>query len=144
MATQRWEERATDLFNMLVEGDQTYETVCDALDWDRQWFYKAVQTLRDELAGGDSISVVCEPQGKGEPWLYSLRAGNVVIDAEDDFWLNNRFGDTERRILTIRHVIDTAVRATTGRTVLGKKARIYQLHLKRAEEEVAMLMDGQI
>jgi hypothetical protein len=135
------EERAEVLFDLLADSDQTYVTVQAATGWNRPQIMKAVQVLRDILAAnGDVISVTAEPQGKGQPWLYSLRAGNQITNAEESRWINNRIGDAERRLTTIKHVLEVAVRALDGRTAAGQKARIYHMHLKRAEEEVALLV----
>ena len=138
------DERAGVLFDLLVEGDQTYLTIGEATGWDRHKVYAAVQRLRDVLADNeDVISVVAEPQGRGEPWVYRLAHGAQIVDAEHSQWIIGRFGDAERRLKTINHVLAAAVVALDGRSVEGRKARIYRLHLTRAEEEVAMLADAE-
>jgi hypothetical protein len=139
MATAQQEKDAGILFDLLVEGEQTYITIRARTGWSRTKIIKTVQVLRDILGDGDEISVTCEPQGKCEPWLYALRAGEHIIDSSESAWLPNRFGDAERRLMTIRHVLDAAVQGLDGRTAIGRKARIYRMHLRRAEEEIALL-----
>lgn len=140
MPTNKNEKRAEILFDLLSDGDQTYETVCERTGWTRKEFFKAAQTLRDILAAnGDVISVVAEPQGSREPWKYSLAAGTVIMDPEKSRWVINRLQDAERRLFTIGNVTEVASKALDGRTTDGRKARIYNLHIKRAQEEVALL-----
>lgn len=136
--------RALELLQRLREGDADRPTICAELGWSRVDLRTAVQALRDELADqGMEHSVVAEPHGHKQPWLYGLRSGNEIIgatstDGTDSRWVPNRLDDAERRLKTIKNVLKVAVKATDGRTLLGRKARIYALHLSRAEEEVAL------
>lgn len=139
------DKRAEELYDILSNGDQTSHQITDKMVWSHWQLMSAVQNLRDILAAnGDVISVTAEPQGHREPWLYGLRAGKAIIDTETSQWLPNRLQDTERRIKTIRHVLEAAVNSLDGRTTDGKKARIYHLHITRAQEEVAMLDESSI
>jgi hypothetical protein len=134
------EKRAEELFDLLTGGDLTSAEIVDKTGWRYSQFLKAVQTLRDILAAnGDVISVTAEPQGSRETWLYSLRAGKQIVDAEQSRWVINRLQDAERRVETIAHVLEVAVNSLDGRTTEGRKARVYHLHIKRAQEEVALL-----
>jgi hypothetical protein len=134
------EKRAEELFDLLTGGDLTSAEIMDKTGWVRSQLFKAVQTLRDILAAnGDVISVTAEPQGLRETWLYSLRAGKQIVDPEKSRWVINRLQDAERRVETIAHVLEVAVNSLDGRTSEGKKARVYHLHIKRAQEEVALL-----
>ncbi|MPZ14297.1 MAG: hypothetical protein GEU73_07710 [Chloroflexi bacterium] len=137
--TKRW-QRAEELFTLLADGDRDRDEICADRGWDYSQMRQAVQQLRDMLAAdGDVINVVAEPNGWQQPWMYGLRDGGAILDPEQSRWMTNRLGDTERRIKTISHVLDAAVNATDGRTVEGRKARIYELHLRRAAEEVALM-----
>lgn len=128
------------MFDLLVEGDKTSAELIKITGWKYKKFLKAIQALRDILAANDDvISVTAEPQGGSNPWLYSLKAGKAIVDPEQSRWVLNRLQDAERRIETIEHVLDVAVNSLDGRTVAGKKARIYRLHIKRAREEVALM-----
>lgn len=132
-------ERAEELFSLLAADDMNRDEICADRGWTHGQLRAAVQKLRDILAAdGDTINVVCEPDGWRQPWQYRLRAGGDILDAEESRWMTNRLGDTERRITTIGHVLDAAVNATDGRTIEGRKARIYQLHISRAIEEIAL------
>lgn len=138
-------ERAEELFTLLADGDMTSAEVTDATEWSYAQFMKTVQVLRDMLAtNGDVISVTAEPNGHREPWLYSLKGGDQIVNEETSRWVPNRVEDAERRLKTIKHVMAAAVVGSDGRSTIGRKARIYHLHLKRAEEEIAMLADGQV
>lgn len=139
------DQRAGELYDLLANGGLTSHQIIDKMSWSYSQFMSAVQKLRDILAAnGDIISVVAEPQAAREPWLYSLQAGKVILDTEKSQWLPNRLQDTERRIKTIQHVLEVAVNSLDGRTTEGKKARIYHLHIKRAQEEVVMLDESSI
>jgi len=133
---------AAQMFDLLVEGDRTSAELIKEAGWKHRRFLKAIQALRDILAAnGDVITVTAEPhRGSNKPWLYSLKAGKAIVDSEQSRWVLNRLQDTERRIETIEHVLDVAVNSLDGRTVAGKKARIYALHLKRAREEVMLVV----
>lgn len=145
MKRNKHAERAEVLFDLLADGDHTYETIQDKTGWTRGQVLKAVQKLRDILAtNGDVISVVAEPQGKRDPWVYRLKGGKDILDAEQSQWVINRLQDTERRVATIENVLAVAVNALDGRTTHGKKARIYHLHIKRAREEVALMEPEQL
>lgn len=137
-------KRAGQIFDLLVSGDLTSHQIIGKLGCGYAPFMKGIQALRDLLAAsGDVISVVAEPQGFHEPWLYGLRAGQQIVSPEDSRWAPNRLQDAERRIKTIKHVLEVAINSTDGRTTEGKKARIYHLHINRALEEVQLLgVDG--
>jgi hypothetical protein len=139
------EKRAGQIYDLLSDGDLTSQQIIDKLGCSYSGFLKAVQMLRDiGAATGDVISVVAEPQGMSQPWLYGLRAGKQIASAEDSRWIPNRFQDAERRIKTISHVLEVAANSLDGRTTEGRKARIYHLHIKRALEEVQLMVgDGE-
>ncbi len=135
------DKRAEVLFDILAEGDCTSADILDRTSWSYSQFMEAVQRLRDICAAsGDVISVTAEPRGSREAWMYSLKAGKAIVDAEQSRWIINRLGDAERRVETMQHVLDVAVNSLDGRTLAGRKARIYHLHVKRAQEEVALLI----
>lgn len=132
--------RAAVLYDLLADRPRTQSEVVALTGWTVRRFSSAVQRLRDILAAsGDTINVPAEPQGQREEWVYALTDGAGIIDAERSQWAPNRMKDAERRLKTIKHVFSAAVEATDGRTVEGRKARIYQLHLARAEEEIRIL-----
>lgn len=138
------QDRAYELFDLLVDGPQTYETACAAMRCTRAQFNQAVQFLRDDCAATNgAFTVTCDPQGYAEPWLYTLRHGAEVNDPESTGWVINRLGDAERRLMTISHVLAVAARVLPGRSIEARKARIFKLHIERAQEEVAMLLNGE-
>jgi len=141
MASKKAAEKyAEELYDLLTNGDATSHEIMDKLGWSYSQFQAATQKLRDLLAAdGDVISVVADSQGRSGPWLFGLRGGGAIVDAEQSRWVPNRLADAERRIKTISHVLEVAVNALDGRTTEGKKARIYHLHITRAQEEVALM-----
>jgi hypothetical protein len=138
---------AYTLFDMLMlqPNGITYEDIFIEMGWSRGKIIKTVQVLRDLLSQEyEKLSVTCDPDpdNPNGPWLYVLRAGERIVSPEDTTWTNNRIDDLERRIVTIKHVLDAAVRDTDGRTITGRKARKLQLHLGRALEDLGLL-DGE-
>lgn len=96
-----------------------------------------IQKLRDVLGHDDSINLVCEPQGQRQKWLYRL-VGNME---DSRWWAANRILDTERRIRTQYNVCRAMARATDGRTIEGRKARIFERSLQRLLEDVDALAE---
>src|SRR5262245_17849949 len=147
--TQRELNRAEELYDMLADApDGMLSSEIEATaGWTLNERLKAAQTLRDWLAmEDDTITLTCDPDPYIPlgPWRYRLIGGNGVIDPEQSRWMINRLGDMERRLATIKHVIDVAAKTLDGRSIEGRKARIYRMHIGRAEEEIAMLNDGQV
>jgi hypothetical protein len=138
------ELRGGELFDLLSSSPNglTREEVCDDTDWSGPQFRDALQWLRDNMATGDTISVIAEPQGQYLPWVYRLVGGAQVVDGEATGWVKNRWGDIERRLTTLMSVLAVAVRATDGRTTLGQKARILQRHLTRAWEDIQLVNEN--
>jgi hypothetical protein len=100
-------------------------------------FNQAARRLR-LILGEDDINLVCTPQGEGEPWLYEL-VGNLENAGP---WVRNRLRDLEARIETQHAVSRSLVTATDGRTVEGRKARLFAKTLGRLQEDLAELSDG--
>jgi len=138
------DKHAGELFDMLANGDKTSAEILKTTGWGYGTFMATVQRLRDTLANdGDVISVVAEPQGTrqdrrgAKPYLYRLVAGQTIIDPEHSKWVANRIDDSERRLKTIAAVLDVTVKATDGRTALGKKAVRFHRHVTRALEDIS-------
>lgn len=134
--------RARVLKGLLETREMTSAEVIQKTGWRHWQFIKAAQSLRDLLAEeGSTITLVADPHGYRGPWLYRLIDGAGVVDPDTTIWFGNRVDDMERRIKTVKAVLDPSVRVLDGRSVRGKKARIYQLHITRALEEVGFV-DG--
>jgi hypothetical protein len=135
------EIRAEILFDLLANSPDgmTAEDICYAEDWSGAQFRAALQWLRDNLGTGDTLTVIAEPNGFREPWLYRLIDGGQVVDGEASRWVNNRTNDLDRRLLTLMSVLATAVRSTDGRSAKGRKARALQVHMTRALEDIRMI-----
>ena len=67
-------QRRDDLFDLLV-ANPTGVTVDDMMDlygWTHGEANNAIRDLRQFLGTTDNINLPCDPQGKGERWLYRL------------------------------------------------------------------------
>ena len=132
MSTAR-ETRRDELFAELV-ADPAGLTVDDMMEWG--WSHHqandAIHDLRAYLGQNDDVNLVCEPQGKGEPWLYRL-VGSL---ADVRGWSRNRITDTESRLRTMQSVLASIVSATSGRTVDGRKVRLMERSVRRLVEDL--------
>lgn len=98
-------------------------------------FNQAANRLRAALSG-DTITLVCDPPGKGgERWIYRL-VGNVEDGSP---WVQNRLRDAESRFATMSAVVTSLVNATDGRTLDGRRARLMLKSLTRLREDLADL-----
>jgi hypothetical protein len=116
----------------------TYRDVEKDLGWKRPEFTKVHRMLRVLLGNDDQINLVCDPQGRNEPWRYRL-IGDV--DGARP-WVGNRLRDSETRIGTVQAVCTSLVKATDGRTADGRRARIMNKGLGRILEDLAELDHG--
>jgi len=116
------DERAGLLFDYAVvhpDGFTNEQAVHD-LGWtDISVFNEAARALRLILAD-DTITLVCDPMGQHERWLYRLVGAYTDARA----WSSNRLRDMEARLETVHAVASTMVRVTDGRTFDGKKAKL--------------------
>jgi len=124
-AAQSLDSRAERLFDFAVAHPDgfTYLEAMPAVDLTdnpsgRNRFYDVVRRLRQTLGGGD-VNLVCDSQGKGEPYLYRL----VGTHAEAEGWASNRLRDLDSRFDTSLNVARSIQAATDGRSTDGRKAR---------------------
>lgn len=95
----------------------------------------AVRILRGHLATvGAGWNLVCEPAGKGNPWVYRL--ANTLAGGADP-WIRNRLGDQVTRTRSSLHVLASIIDATDGRSADGRTARILHRHYERALQDLA-------
>jgi hypothetical protein len=128
------------LFDYAVEhpGGFTYQDAMNDLGWQKPYFTRVHRQLRLLLGNDDQINLVCDPQGRGEPWRYRL-----IGDIEGARgWVDNRLRDSESRVTTVRAITASLVRATDGRTNDGRRARIMNRGLGRILEDLAELDHG--
>jgi hypothetical protein len=97
---------------------------------------KAMRSTRLTLAEGDTLFVIAEPQGPREPWLYQLVDGKTLVDAEHSGWTTNRIGDAQSRVHLLSEAMGVAARATDGRSIPGRKARVMAKALHRLDEDL--------
>lgn len=133
-------EKIGNLFDYAVEHAEgfTYQDVEKDLGWPKPEFTKVHRQLRLLLGNDDQINLVCDVQGKNEPWRYRL-VGNIDGARE---WVGTRLRDSESRITTIKAICASLVRATDGRSADGRRARIMQRGLTRILEDLAELDHG--
>lgn len=133
-------EAIGQLFDYAVEHPDgfTYRDVENDLGWQRPYFTKIHRQLRILLGNDDQINLVCDPQGRNEPWRYRL-----IGDVEGaKGWVGNRLRISESHITTTRAVTSSLIRATDGRTNDGRRARIMNRGLGRILEDLAELDHG--
>lgn len=132
-------ERITELYEILgLAGfGKTGEEICDETGWSKWQFGQAVQDLRHALGNGEgTMTVLCEPDGQRQPWLYSLREGAVSIDETESGWLPFSMDYIKTRLSTTLAVVKTGVRQKDGRTAEGKILRRLMTDLTRSLEDV--------
>lgn len=133
------DDDAAALFDYLVSNPDgvTWEDVERELAFPRRnYFFRVVRRLRATL-GDDEISVVCDPRGMRETWLYRI-VGNPTDAAP---WQENRLSDMESRLETILNVSTSVARNTDGRTLVGRKARRISSTIGYLLGELANLRD---
>lgn len=116
----------------------TYKDVEKDLGWHKPEFMRVSRQLRLLLGHDDQINLICDRQGRWQPWRYQL-VGTMDQARE---WGRNRIDDAEARMRTIAAVLDSIVRATDGRSRDGRRARIMQRAMTRAMEDLAEIDNG--
>lgn len=138
MSRRRISENVALLFDFATAKPDgfTQPEAAAYLDVDERQMPRFINALRHEFADGD-INLVCEPNGKGEKWLYRL----VGRPEDARIWHTNRIGDTESRLETMQSVAHSMVGATDGRTIEGRKARVIDRQLTRLIEDLAVIRE---
>jgi hypothetical protein len=81
---------------------------------------QAVHDLREIFGLMDDITLVCEPNGRGQPWLYWL-VGRPDDSAWWEAWTVLRLHVTAE---TAKSVLEAALRGIDRRTVEARSARV--------------------
>lgn len=92
---------------------------------------RVIRDLRMTLGAGDTITVVANPDGGG----YRL----VGTYDEARAWATGRVTDAETRLESIQYGMAPIVRATDGRTVEGRKARLIEMTTRHLVEQLAAI-----
>lgn len=130
------DEEVTDLFDLLVSRQTvTIDEIADHLKIDTRRAREVVHQLRLVFGADDSINLVCTPNGTRQRWLYALVG---EIDGSTP-WIANRVGDAATRLETMEAVMTSIERATDGRSIEGRRARIIRRACTRAREDLAEL-----
>jgi len=130
----RAERRRDELFAYAAlrpHGFTVDEAMVD-LDMDHRGINCAIRNLRHFLGDTDSVNLTCDPQGRGERWLYRL------VGAMDDVrpWADNRIRDSRTRLVTMTAMMRSVVAATDGRTTEGRLARAMERGLRHLVEDL--------
>jgi len=133
-------ERRDHLFDLLVASPHgvTIDNIREGLGSTHAQARKAVRDLRRFLGDFDDVNVPAVPNGQNQPWLYTLAHG--VTDATRK-WTTNRIGDTQSRLVTQHAVAASIVKATDGRSIEGRKARMTEVGLRHLLENLAAIGD---
>jgi hypothetical protein len=128
-------ERRDHLFDLLVASPLgvTIIDIRDELGSTLSQARRAVQDLRRFLGDFDDVNVPAVSQGYNQRWLYTLVQG--MTDATR-WWTANRIVDTASRLVTMHAVAASIVRATDGRTIEGRKARMIEVGLRHLIEDL--------
>jgi hypothetical protein len=133
-------EREGLLYDYAVEHPDgfVWHEAMDDLGWTHRnyEFQRAVKDVRLTLAD-DEITLVCDPQGLREPWLYRL----VGTYEEGEAFTVNRLNDSEARLETIEAVTAALVNATDGRSLDGRKARLIHNNVQHLRLQIQTLAE---
>lgn len=134
------DDRMSELFDYMVLSPQgaTVEDMAAHLQCSVHAARDSIRDLRIFLGDDDQVNLTCNPDGANQRWLYRL------VTKLDDHreWVANRVIDTESRIETMHAMLSSAVRATDGRSVAGKRARVMCKQLGRLLEDLRELDDA--
>lgn len=132
---------ASLIFDLLAEHLEglTMPEIIEAVHMPYESCRVAMRDLRLTLGEDDTLFVIAEPQGPREPWLYRLIDGSVLVGGEESGWAANRIGDAQSRIHLLAVAMSTAERATDGRTLNGRKARMMAMELRHLDEKLTRL-----
>lgn len=114
--------RVDQLFDLLADAPlpMTAVQMKDALGCERRMLQQAVHDLRIMLGDDDSINLVATRNGRG-PWLYEL-TGNVDVARP---WRADQYLHLTTRARTSQAIVASLQRATDGRTLEGRSARLW-------------------
>lgn len=131
--------RRDELFDDLVANPAglTVDDMMAMHGWTHGQTNTAIRDLRRYLGDIDDLNLPCEPQSKGERWVYRL------VGRLDDVrsWIDNRITDADSRLRTMQAVMHSIVAATSGRTVEGRRARVMEKALRRLVEDLDDLIE---
>jgi hypothetical protein len=128
------ETRRDAVWDHLVSHPEgaTINQMMEALGYQDNEVRGAIFDLRHFLGDFDSINVPCDPAGHREQWIYRI----VGTLDEVRGWSANRVRDAETRVRTMQAMLSSIVRATSGRTTEGRKARMMETALRHLVENL--------
>lgn len=115
--------RRDKLFDYLVANPQvTLRQIERHLGVSKSAAETSIRDLRLLFGDLDDITLICEPDGKGRPWLYRL-----VGNATEAFpYQSARLLHVEAELVTLEAQSRSIARSTDGRTIEGKKADLIE------------------
>lgn len=131
------DELLTNLFDVLVRRPDgvTLDEISAELEVPPRRARSVIRTFRLTFGEDDTINLICDPNGQNNQWLYRL-TGSMV---ETEPWAKNRLDDAEARLTTMSTVLASVERGLDGRSVEGRKARIWRRAIERAREDITEL-----
>lgn len=118
-----------------TRGEVREQFSCSSREFD-----SVVRGLRQILGDDDNIFLVCDPQRRGG-WLYKL-VGDTDGSRAWAVWM---LSHSESRLETELSQARTLVKATDGRSIEGRRARMIERSLRHLREELlAIDEDGRL
>ena len=107
--------------------------------WVHQYFQVVERALRSAMSA-QKENLVCNPDEDNPSGLWVYR---LTDDVElTDEWYANRLGDTETRLQSMKNIAESAVKARSGRTNIGKRARLIFKTTSRLLEDLEELREN--
>lgn len=129
-----WQALMETTLALALRESFTVYSLAEYLGVDARVAGRTVRRLRNLLADQE-VNVVCRPQGKGEPWLYSL-----VGDLESvENWRGIRVRGLRSQLETVRNVASSLVNATPATDPNAMAVRFALLQVDHLLESLALL-----
>jgi hypothetical protein len=101
-------------------GPWTISDLARALKLGKRQTQQAVKDFREICGLMEDVTLICEPNGKGQPWLYRL-VGRPDDSAWWEAWTVIRLHTTAE---TAKAVLEASLRGVDRRTVEARSARV--------------------
>jgi len=135
--SSRLDEDAGRLLDYLIDHEEglTYEDANTVWGWRKRYFQMVVQYYR-MLFANDPRPLISDknPEDKRGPWIFKL-------SHDPRAWEAHRTIAIESQIETVEYIARSALKGLDGRTVLGKRERIFHRYFSRLVEDIAELRE---
>lgn len=131
-----FDARVDDLFDLLANAPNGMRLpdISEALELTKDETTRTIRALRMAFSN-DTVNLVCEPNGQGEYWTYQL----VGRPEDQRSWVAWRMLNVETQLETIKAVTDSAIVASDGRTLEGRKARYINMNIRHLLEQLELM-----